>query len=207
MYFARDSFTIVILGDWNEWYMQPGWIAENVFEDQEMEIGVNGQGVDYAVSYKKGNIVIGPTQNQMIFSAFDATSEDLNQLVNCVNRFTKSAYTPFVFAYGFNCDYFGDDGTLFADVIDNMHDNSCLIDCGYEIASSKVTRTLAKEGRIIIFDSSLDGTEVKIHFNQHYGETIEGNQMPEITVDEVNQFLDSCHEIIHSLGYDIEEDE
>ena len=41
MIFTRDSLTIVLLGDWNRFYLQPNWIAENVYEAEEIELGVN----------------------------------------------------------------------------------------------------------------------------------------------------------------------
>ena len=31
-----NSITIVILGDWNKMFIQPDWIAHNVFESEEI---------------------------------------------------------------------------------------------------------------------------------------------------------------------------
>ena len=52
MIFAGDSLTIVLLGDWNRFYIQPNWIADNVYGRQEIEMGVNGQGIDFSVTYR-----------------------------------------------------------------------------------------------------------------------------------------------------------
>ena len=51
MVFINDSLNVVLLGDWNQLYSQPDWIAENVFEKEEMEIGLSGQGTYKAFQF------------------------------------------------------------------------------------------------------------------------------------------------------------
>ena len=58
MIFAGDSLTIVLLGDWNRFYIQPNWIADNVYGRQEIEMGVNGQGIDFSVTYRCDGVTI-----------------------------------------------------------------------------------------------------------------------------------------------------
>lgn len=205
MFLGKDSFTVVLLGDWNKLYIQPDWISENVYEAPEIEIGVNGQGSDFSVSYKCNNIIISPTQSQVLFTALNVSESTIDYAVKCINNFLEKANTPFLMAYGFNCDYFDSDGSQFADVIDAMSDNSAIIDCGYQIRAAKVSRTLVKSGKILNVDFSLEGTNLKIHFNEHHGDLL--TTMPVLEVQQVQDFLRSCNDIAVALGYEIEEDE
>lgn len=61
----------------------------------------------------------------------------------------QKAKTPILNAYGLNCDYVDSNGTQFAEVIDGMTDISGIIDCGYEIKASKITRSLFKNDVVI----------------------------------------------------------
>ncbi|MGN1155485.1 MAG: hypothetical protein ACI4TK_04850, partial [Agathobacter sp.] len=142
MILVKDSVTVVLLGDWNKLYIQPDWIAKNVYEKQEIEIGVNGQGTEFNVTYRCDGVIIAPTQSQVIFTASDVYDETLNFITACVNNFLKKAITPFLVAYGFNCEFVDTDGGVLADVIDSIPDNTAIIEQGYEIKSAKISRTL-----------------------------------------------------------------
>ena len=137
------------MGDWNRYYIQPDWIAANVYAQQKIELGVSGQGTNFSVTYRCNDIIIAPSQSQMVFTAQNATSETINKLVFCINNFMQKAKTPILNAYGLNCDYVDSNGTQFAEVIDGMTDISGIIDCGYEIKASKITRSLFKNDVVI----------------------------------------------------------
>ena len=40
MVFINDSLTVVLIGDWNKLYIQPHWVASNIYEAEEIEIGL-----------------------------------------------------------------------------------------------------------------------------------------------------------------------
>ena len=65
--FLNDSLTVVLVGDWNKLYIQPDWVANNIYETEEIEIGVNGQGSDFSVSYRCDNVIISPDQGKVVF--------------------------------------------------------------------------------------------------------------------------------------------
>ena len=205
MVFADGSLTVVLLGDWNKFYLQPDWIASNVYEKSEIELGVKGQGIDVNVTYRCDGVIIAPSQSQMLFTAENTEKTTVEKLVRCVNNFLQGATTPVLNAYGFNCEYVDSDGSQFADIIDAMGDNSDIISCGYEIKASKVIRTLAKDERILNLESSLDGGAFVLHFNEHYG-TATG-EMPDITVSQIEKFLEQTSKLIRAFGYEIEDDE
>lgn len=110
MVLINDSLTIVLVGDWNRLYMQPEWVAGNVFESEELEIGVSGQGAELSVSYKKNSIIVSPGQSNTVFSVVNTDDEVLNNLCKYLNNFVEKAYTPQFPAYEINVDFVEDDG-------------------------------------------------------------------------------------------------
>ena len=68
MVFLNDSLTVVLVGDWNKLYIQPDWVANNIYETEEIEIGVNGQGSDFSVSYRCDNVIISPDQGKVVLT-------------------------------------------------------------------------------------------------------------------------------------------
>lgn len=205
MLFIKDSFTIVLLGDWNHLYMQPQWIADNVYEKNEIEIGINGQGVEYQVTFRGGGIVIAPTQSQVAFTAKNIEADTLSYMLKCVNNFLHKATTPTLSAYGFNCEYCDNDGGAFAEVVDSISDNNAIFEQGYEIKASRVTRTLVKDEKELNFDARLEDEGVIMHFNEHHGDELV--EMPTIESAQIESFLSSCEELIKAFGYELEGDE
>ena len=203
--FLKDSFTVVLLGDWNKLYMQPDWIAQNVYEKNEIEIGVSGEGTDLSVSYRSNGVVISPKQSQITMTAPNVEIGTLDYFVNCLNNFLEKAKTPYLLAYGLNCDYVGDDSGVFATTLDSMQDNSSIIELGYEIMKSKVTITLKKGDVVLNLETTMEGSNVRMHFNEHHGDRV--TQMPSITVEQVNGFFNACRNLVSALGYEIEEDD
>ena len=205
MVFVKDSFTIVLLGDWNKLYMQPDWIAQNVYERQEIEIGVNGQGTEYNVTYRCNGVIIAPTQSQVMFTACDVESGTIDYIVKCVNNFLMKATTPVLLAYGLNCEFVDSDGAVLAHVIDSMSDNSAIIEQGYEINAAKVSRTLIKDGNILNVEMMREGNGAKIHFNEHHGNPT--TEMPTISSVQITSFISDCNGLVEAFGYDLEGDE
>lgn len=204
MVFLNDSLTVVLVGDWNKLYIQPDWIASNIFEKDEMEIGVNGQGSDFAVSYRMDGIIISPGQTNMIFSVINTDDETLNNLCKCLNNFVNKAYTPQLFAYGLNADFVEDESILFAEVVDSMSDTNAIVESGYEVISTEISRTLKCNDKIINMDSSLENRNLRVRFNEHHPSE---ENISEFDTEGIKGFIEECRRILHGLGYEIEGDE
>ena len=204
MVLVNDSLTVVLVGDWNKLYIQPDWMASNIFEKEELEIGVNGQGTDLSVAYRGDGVIISPSQSRMVFSVINTDDDTLNTLCGCLNRFMDKAVTPNLFAYGLNVDFVEEEGTLFAEVLDSMSDTSALVESGYEIISTNVNRTLKRDDKIIKMDSNIENKNLKIHFNEHHAS--EENKA-NISIEKINSFIKECCDILRGLGYEIEGDD
>lgn len=204
MVLINDSLTVVLVGDWNKLYIQPDWVANNIFEKKEIEIGINGQGSDFSVTYKGEGIIIAPGQSNMVFSVISTEDDILNNLCKCLNNFIEKAYTPQLFAYGLNADFIEEDGTLFAEVLDSMLDTNAIVENGYEIISTKVSRTLKQDDKIINMDSNLENRSLRVHFNEHHASE---ETKPSFNLEQIRDFIKRCSDILCGLGYEIEGNE
>lgn len=204
MVFISDSLTVVLIGDWNKLYIQPDWMAKNIYEKEEIEIGVNGQGSEFSVSYRCNNVVISPDQGKVIFSVTNTDKMTLENISHCINNFLTKAYTTEIFAYGINGKFIDEDGSNFAEVVDNMLDASRILENGYEIMETKISRTLSKNGKIINIDSNLVNAGLEIHFNEHHPNP---KETPVFSFEVLNGFIEDCSEIVKGLGYELEGDE
>ncbi len=204
MVFINDSLNVMLVGDWNKLYIQPDWIATNVFEKDEIQIGVNGEGSEFSVSYRADGITIAPTQSKIIFSVWNTDEESLEKLSVCLNNFLEKVHIPTTFVYGINGDFVEDDDSLFAEVLDGMSDSNILIENGYQILSTQVTRTLVVNEKIINMESNLENARMTIHFNEHH---VDQDKTCTFNTEMLNGFIRQCRKIVLELGYQLEGDE
>ena len=204
MVFINDSLTVVLIGDWNKLYIQPHWVANNIYEAEEIEIGVSGQGSDFEVSYRCDNVIISPSQEKVIFSVANTDRNTLEKLSQCVNNFLKEAYTPSLIAYGINGNFIDEDGSSFAEVLDGMSDTNQILDNGYEIVTATICRTLSKNGKVINMDSKFENARLEISFNENHSNP---KEKPIFDFELLKGFIEECGEIVKGLGYELEGDE
>lgn len=197
-----SSITIVMLGDWNRMYIQPNWIALNVFESEEIEIGVEGKGAELSISYQKGNVIIKPSQSKVVFSTLDIEADTLEVLSKYVLNFVTHAFTPEIRAYGFNIDYVDEDDARIADVLDSMSDTSAICGMNFEIAATQISRKLIKDGKEINMKCELIGNKTNIHFNEHFSKPSKDSIA--LSPDVFSTFIQDTENIILGLGYTIE---
>lgn len=202
MHLVNNSITIVLIGDWNKLYTQPDWIANNVYETPEIEIGIEVQNTDFHVTYRKDNVGIRPSQSKMVFSATDSKAGSLAFLAKCVNNYLHKAVTPTLTAFGFNADYEDSEDVRLADVFDHMTDTCGLLDLGYEISASQVSRSLSKDGKTLIMKCAITNTQTTISFNEHHASP--EMEHLEITMDMIESFLHQTQEIIAKAGYKLD---
>ena len=202
MKLRNNSITVVILGDWNKLFIQPDWVAENVFETPDIEIGINGAGSLFSVTYKKDMVLMKPTQAKVEFSIIDICDEAFRSLEKYINNYLEKAYTPSITAYGFNADYDDSEDTRLAQIFDDLSDANIVSDLGYEIKASEIKRSLMKDNKIINMQCKISHTNTTIHFNEHHPNVAE--KQLEISANMLKTFLEEIEKIIQGLGYKIE---
>ena len=184
MKLMTDSITIVLLGDWSKLYIQPGWIAENIFENPDIEIGIEGRDTEIHISYRNNGVIIKPTQNKIVLSAINAERETIENLSKYVNNYLEKAVTPSVLAYGLNIDFADAEDTRYAEVLDSMSDTASIIELGYQI--------------------DLVNSKTTMHFNEHFANPAQDGL--NVSAENIFQFIDDVKQIILQFGYEIEGD-
>ncbi len=203
MRLVNSSLTVVLLGDWNKLYIQPNWIAENVFGKNKIDIGVFGKGVDISISYRSDNVSIAPSQTKMVFTTIDLNDSSIDSLVLFVNRFLQKAFTPELIAYGINCEFEEYNSSIFAEVLDSISDNKSIIENGYQIYDTTIKRSLRKNDSIINLESKQISDKTIMHFNEHHAKPFK--ETPSISRDMIIDFISNSKNMILALGYDLEE--
>lgn len=202
MYLLNDSLTVVLIGDWNKLFIQPDWIAQKVFDLPEMEVGIESQGTDLRISYCGDGIIMHPTQEKVVFTATNTTEHTVEYLVKCVNNFLSNAYTPKLSAYGFNADFVSSETGILADILDSISDTNTIIEAGYEIIGTKVSRVVRKGDVITNISCVLDGTDVSYHFNEHHD--IDDQNAVSIDAACCFEFLSGAYQLLEKLGYEMD---
>lgn len=207
MNIVNNSLTIVLIADWNKLYTQPDWVANNIFCQPEMEIGIETQGSEFIVSYKCGSIVINPSQDKVIITAADIRKETIGFLIDCANNYIKKAIIPYFSAYGFNIDFVETESTLLSEIFDSISDSQAFIGLGYEIENSQIDRRIVKSNKVMNVEFTQESNLSKIHFNEHYEET--ETQRIVLNCESIENFIGCAKEIAIELGFEFdgEEDE
>lgn len=206
MYLNGSSLSIVILGDWSRLYSKPEWIAKNIYEENEIEVAVNGEALnaELKVFCRSGNVVIAPEQQKVTFGVMDISDDTLENLSKYVNNYFIKAKTPSLLAYGLNLDFSDTNTAVFDEVVDAMPDSELLFEDGYSIVSTSVKKVLVKEGKTISVESEIIDRELNVHFNEHH----EGEEILNISKECLQAFIEQCKNIVLALGYELEgEDE
>lgn len=204
MFFLEDSLNVTLIGDWNKLYIEPEWMAEHVYETNEIELGINGKISEFSITYRSNGVKIFPSQTQLSFTAANTTNQTLEYFAKCINNFLDKAYTTELHAYGINIDFVEEDTRLFSDVLDNMSDSNLIINSGYQIAATSINRRLEKDGKIINMESSMGDSKLKVHFNEHHQLP---SKKPIFTSQIFNNFIGECVEIVKGLDYEMEGEE
>ncbi len=204
MKYVNDSLSIVFVGDWNNLYLQPEWISNNIFEVPQIEIGVFGIGIDVEVSFKYNDIIIKPNRDKIIISTTNISDQIIEQLAKCASNFITRSSTPQKVAYGYNITYIDSEDMQLAETFDRISDSSQIVDLGYEIISSNIHRKIMKDEKIINIDCLLENSNSKFIFNEHHEE----QDMKSIFIDKntINSFLGETKSILIGMGYEIEEE-
>ena len=85
-----------------------------------------------------------------------------------------------------------------------MADTNAIIESGYEVIATRISRTLRNRDKIVNMDSSLEDSRLKVHFNEHHSEI---EDKPDFDLTYIREFIDGCRELLCGLGYEMEENE
>lgn len=196
----KGTLALVINGDWNNLFTQPSWMAHYVFEQDTIEVGLGGIGNTFGIVCKYNNITVSPTPNKMVFSVLNSENENIELFCKYVNNFLEKSYTPVIESYGLNAD-FTDDSAIYAELVDSMGDVKGLNECGCEILSTDISRSVKFDDKVYYLEFTMQGKEFLLHVNEHHKGGFEQKEAKPVSVADIETFLENCWKIAQSLGY------
>lgn len=203
MNIVNNSLTVVLIGDWSKFYSQPDWIAENVFEKAEIEIGVKYQEGVLGFSYKNSEVIINPSQEKVIFTATNVKMTTIDFLAKCVSNYLNKSTTPVLSAYGMNISFKEENDTILPSIFDAISDASKFVNLSYVIDSSTISRKITKDDKIVNIEYTQEQSYSIIRINEHHDNS--ENKNIDFDSEKIIDFIQNSKELIKGLGYQVED--
>ncbi len=169
MKLKEESFTIVIVGNWNRYILSPAWSAKEIFNEPGLQVEI---GLDFGLppryTSSQSNIRMIPTNDNVTFIALKQDDETLKKMEDIAYRLVdKLSYTP-IKAFGINFGFVEDANQNDLLAIFNFADNELLNKFGCQATSNSIVRRLIVENRTLNLNISNKGNEVFFDLNFHY---------------------------------------
>ena len=103
-------------------------------------------------------------------------------------------------SFGLNVDLI-DNTDLYARITDSMKDYNGIIECGAEILSTKISRTISLDKKLYNIDFLSQGKALRVHINEHHEGHIKKEEFPDFSLSYIKKFLENCWTIVENQGY------
>lgn len=206
MNIINNSFSIVINGDWNKEFIRPSWIAEKVFEIDQINLEVIGKELDYTVQVRNNNIIIRPNQNRVVIICEDISDESIREFEKVFINFINECISPMIASYGFNIGFEEDETKNYSSVVDNLKDNEILLENDIIIENTDIIRKIMYKDMPFTLKYIINKNKLNMIFNSHFDWNDESNK---ILIEEgyISKFVNSCIVILGLYGYHLEEED
>lgn len=207
MNIQADSLTFVIVGDWNKFYTNPSWLAQNVFklEQVDLELGYT-PGVKFTVILGDTSCSIQPATNKFVVTSANLQAETIRRFDEVCANLVDNAKSPFIQAYGYNIKFLENGDNAFTGVIDNLPDSDALASIGASLETASISRRINYHNVTLNVTNTIDRKGVQeLSINQHTecncnSDTI---KLPENSAD---SFLRLIQEFLQNTGFTIEQE-
>jgi hypothetical protein len=163
-----ESWTIVIVGQWNTRIFSPKWVGENLFRSTKVASEISIAPSSWPVRYISDNITFIPKNDRIIIGVKNAKDETLKSAETVAKIVMELlGHTP-VSAMGVNFGYVEDSPSDEFLALYNLNDISQISAAGCSIAGTRIVRKLELDDNIINMSISYDSTKIDIHMNFHH---------------------------------------
>ena len=205
MKLVSDSLTFVIVGDWNQFYLDTSKIVSNVFQKDKvtLEMGWSSDG-SASLLLKDEYCTLQPSSEKFILTASSLEKATVERFDALRVSLIKYAVSPMVKAYGFNIRLAGGDPLALASAVDNFQDSSKLTETGAIVEFSQFNQKVLYEGMSFNITYSFGQKDsLAIAVNQH---TEHNGSSDAIELSNIagREFLDRVIKLFTSIGYSFE---
>lgn len=186
MKIVDGTWSLVIVGKWNRHILTPTWVAENLFNHQEITVEYPINNPELPTRFRSpDNIVFVPAVHRIQFVAQEPyEDEQLRRICSMSRKLVKTlSYTP-VTGLGVNF-VFEENAAEFEQLaLFDLLDSRRVVDNNYEVHSTEIKRQLNKNGSVLNFVIKMKEDRVVLDFNFHY-EVSNTDQLVELITDEL----------------------
>lgn len=203
-----SNWTVVVVGDWNPRIFTPKWVADNVFQSEQVQTEFI-LGASVATSrFEANDLFLIPSDSRLVFGVNAANPDLLQHAVDGAQRVVELLqHTPIRSAgvnLAFNVEEPSDDLTrLFI-----LPDDDGYADSGYTISQREIVRRLDGPNGIVNVRLNYADGEVEMNFNFHRKITGDLTAAAALGLFDVVALHDHALELLRELyDLDIEEDQ
>jgi hypothetical protein len=172
MQIKENSYSIVLVGKWNNAILNPGWLVENLFEgnpEVKIEFSLNA---DMPSRYIIKNIIIAPSTDRVIFISNDNSDDSISLMESiAVKLCSILEHTPLV-AVGVNFAYIEKVNKDKLLPLLNFSDNDSYSDNNWNISNQSIKRNLIKDHYNVNVSIAINKeSDFELTFNYHYPAT------------------------------------
>lgn len=166
-----DSVSIVLVGKWNKYILDPEWIAKNLFNEEKIQVEFPILNFDLPPRFSHENIRIVLNKDRLEFFALSYSKsvfDRIEEMIKTVTNILKHTPTG---AFGINFEYNTDSNDQRLLELFEFSDNNGIIDSDESLPSiteMAITRTLELDDRKIKFTLKKTDLNISFRFNFHY---------------------------------------
>lgn len=207
-----ESWTIVLVGNWNKYILSPEWAAKNIFGETKLDIEFAlNLGLPPRYTSEQSHIRMIPAEDRVVFVALKSDDKSVRPDDECLQKMENFArtvvdtlgYTP-ISAFGINFSFIEDTKKIDLTEFFDLSDNKALSDFGCQFTGNEIKRRVIVDNRTLWFTISQKGEEAFFDFNFHYDVTdaTEAKAKIENTIIENKNIAERLLKDVYKLDYD-----
>lgn len=166
----EESFSVVIIGNWNKYILNPSWVAKELFRNEEQLKVEFSLDLDLPNRYTDANVNVRivPTNKSVTFFALNTDDNNLKLTEEMAkDLLDKLSYTP-VTSFGINYGFTEDSSYMGLYELFNFMDKDELAEQEMELEASTIRRSFIIDDKQLNFTVKLQGDKLFFDFNFHY---------------------------------------
>lgn len=197
-----NDWTIVIVGNWNVAILNPDWVAEKVFEEEEITVEVMFGAGQTGLKLGCGPVQLTPTPGRVIISA--ASTNDVDKAERAAVRLLGNLPVTPVTSVGVNFGFVESDPSPELLSLFDLNDKSLISNEGWVIGETSIIRRLRLDDQTLNLRVTHGESDVFFHANFHWD--VRSTAAVQAIIDgNALKLRDQAREILKKI-YNVEEE-
>jgi len=194
---VAESFSTVIIGQWNPNIFKPDWVQKHLAnnENDSVEIAFPIGDPSLPPRIHLGDVLIFPSQGKLDIKAQNPTKENLTSTTTVAKKCLELlAHTP-ISALGINVGFTGSSDDAESIIKLFSFDDAALIDSNtFKFQGAEVKRAFKLDDCILNLRITYNITDIKVDFNFHFDS--------KDTADAIHKIVNPSAEALYNMASD-----